>query len=71
MISFVFSLVFLTCAQIASLHSFRRLGATLAKIKGTPNDLIMFLGRWKSDTFMTYFMFDDDEQIAINSKLLG
>ena len=54
-----------------SLHSFRRLGATLAKIKGIPNDLIMFLGRWKSDTFMTYFMFDDDEQIAINSKLLG
>jgi alkylhydroperoxidase family enzyme len=53
------------------LHSFRRFGATVAKLNGLPNDIIQRLGRWNSDTFLTYFVFTVEETIAWQSQLLG
>ena len=52
------------------LHSWRRFAATLAKLNGLPNDLIMYLGKWRSDSFLAYFAFTSDDNIEIQSRLL-
>jgi hypothetical protein len=52
------------------LHSLRRFGATLAKTRGVPDDLIQLMGRWVSLTFQRYFVFDNAELVQINRQLL-
>jgi hypothetical protein len=52
------------------LHCFRRFGATLAKIKGVPDDIIQYMGGWRSDKFKLYFSFTEDDKINFNSQLL-
>jgi hypothetical protein len=53
------------------LHAFRRFGATVAKLKGVPNDIIQRLGRWNSDTFLTYFVFSVAETLSWQELILG
>ena len=52
-------------------HSMRRFGATLAKLRGIPDDLIQLMGRWVSLTFQRYFVYDEAELVDINRQLLG
>ena len=52
------------------LHSFRRFGATLAKLRGVPDDLIQVMGRWVSLTFQRYFVYDEADLVDINKRLL-
>ena len=51
-------------------HSFRRFGATYAKTKGIPDDLIQLMGRWVSDCFQRYFMFSDSDKADINRQMV-
>ena len=41
-------------------HSFRRGGASALAAVGTPPQVIMILGRWKSNAFAEYITFPDD-----------
>ena len=52
-------------------HSFRRFGATLAKTKGVPDDMIQYMGRWLSQSFQVYFMFSDADKVDVNRDLLS
>jgi hypothetical protein len=52
------------------LHSFRRFGATYARVKGIPDDLIKHMGGWVSDCFRRYFMFSDDQKVDNNRGIL-
>jgi hypothetical protein len=52
------------------IHAWRRYGATVAKLAGLPNDSIQYLGRWKSDTFLAYFAYTTDDEIAMQSQVL-
>jgi hypothetical protein len=52
-------------------HSFRRFGATYAKTKGIPNDLIQLMGRWVSDCFQRYFMFSDSDKADMSRYLVS
>jgi hypothetical protein len=65
------STIYPECADsYFGLHSFRRFGATLAKTRGIPDDLIQLMGRWASLTFQRYFIFDASELVDINRQLL-
>ena len=52
-------------------HIFRRFGATLAKCKGLPDDIVQFMGRWVSDTFRRYFIFTDSAKVDMSAALLA
>jgi hypothetical protein len=52
------------------LHSFRRFGATYARVKGIPDDLIKHMGGWVSDCFRRYFMFSEDQKVDNNRGIL-
>jgi hypothetical protein len=52
-------------------HSFRRFGATYAKCRGIPDDLIQHMERWVSDCFQRYFLFSDDDKVQMNQRLLS
>jgi hypothetical protein len=52
------------------LHSWRRYGATVAKCRGVPNDIIRRIGRWRSDTFELYFTLTSDDEIAMQRQVL-
>ena len=58
-------------APLFGLHCFRRFGATLAKTNGVPDDITQYLGRWISDCFQRYFLFSDDDKIAMSRSMLG
>ena len=51
-------------------HSFRRFGATYAHMKGLPNDLVQYMGRWVSDCFQRYFLFSDDYKVEISRQMM-
>jgi hypothetical protein len=51
-------------------HSFRRFGATFAHMKGLPNDLVQYMGRWVSDCFQRYFLFSDDYKVDISKQMM-
>ena len=51
-------------------HTFRRFGATYAKCKGIPDDLIQYMGRWVSDCFQRYFIFGDDQKVEMSRDLV-
>ena len=51
-------------------HSFRRFGATYMKCKGTPDDLIQYMGRWVSECFQRCFLFSDDDKVNISKQML-
>jgi hypothetical protein len=53
------------------LHSWRRFAATVAKLRGLPNDVIQRLGRWRSDSFLLYFAFTEDDDLYFQSKILN
>ena len=42
--------------DLYGLHSWRRFGATIAHCNGVPHDMIQELGRWCSDSFLSYFV---------------
>ena len=53
------------------LHSFRRFGATYAKAKGIPDDLVQHMGGCAAlDCFKTYWLFSEEEKVDINRGLL-
>jgi hypothetical protein len=52
------------------LHSWRRYGATVAKMNGVQNDIIRRLGRWRSDCFELYFALTIDDEIDMQAQLL-
>ena len=51
-------------------HSFRRFGATYAKLKKIPDDLTQYMGRWISDCFQRYWIFDDDAKVDMSRSLV-
>ena len=57
------------CSADFGTHSFRRFGATYAKLKGIPDDLIQHMGGWVSECFRMYFLFSDDDKVEINRVL--
>ena len=52
-------------------HSFRRFGATYAKLRGVPDDLIQYMGRWVSACFQRYFIFSDDNKVDFSKDLVA
>ena len=52
-------------------HTFRRFGATYAKAKGIPDDLIMLMGRWVSECWRRYLLFSDDSKVQMSRDMLG
>ena len=56
-------------ARPAGLHTFRRIGATLALLSGLPDDLIMYLGAWRSNSYQRYFIFGSAAKTAITRQL--
>ena len=52
-------------------HAFRRMGASIAKCNGVPDDLIQYMGRWVSQCFQRYFIFSDSEKMEINGMILN
>jgi hypothetical protein len=52
-------------------HSFRRFGATYCKLKGIPDDLIQFMGRWVSECFQRYFIFSDDAKVNMSRSMIS
>ena len=51
-------------------HSFRRGGASALAAAGTPPQIIMILGRWKSNAFAEYINFPDDFLAAANWSMI-
>ena len=51
-------------------HSFRRFGATYGKTHGIPDDLVQYMGRWVSDCFQRYWIFDDDAKVDMSRSLV-
>ena len=52
-------------------HAFRRMGASIAKCNGVPDDLIQYMGRWVSQCFQRYFIFSDNEKMRLNGMILS
>lgn len=52
------------------LHALRRLGATLAHMKGLPPDLIQFAGGWSSLTYQRYFRLTQDDRVAVSKHII-
>ena len=53
------------------LHAFRRLGATLGKLKGIPDDIIQHMGGWKFEMFRAYFELTDEYLCEEALKMLS
>ena len=52
-------------------HAWRRFGATVAHLNGVPNDLVQELGRWRSDSFLSYFVLSHEEGFARQANMLA
>jgi hypothetical protein len=55
---------------LAGFHALRRLGVTVAYLKGLPTDLIMQLGGWSSLTFQRYLTLSEEDRVTMSRHIV-